>query len=370
MSKTTAHTIGVLAEQTEQFQVDQLRQFYVNKGISIEKTGSDDIYESVMELLNASDFIATIPSEKDVELLLNALFSLIITFQGEQVLQLVQKFCQLVTNKNYQGQGWQSNAGVAVRVLSNFFHFHADQPELQIIELVHLLKLCGRAHLTSFLDTSAEKIDEYAVKWRLSLDQKRELLRLWHSSLLEDGRHDAAAEVMTALLKTYAEDADSAKEDARECVRTAVIDPNSFAFDHLLRLSAVKRLEQTDSQMHQILKIFVEGRLNDYKNFIAKNPSFVKEQMGVDEGILEKKIKMLTLISMAETTQVLSLTDISKALDIPDEEELEEFIIDVIRMKAINGKIDEKRLSSLLGGLKWAHANIRDTNSKSKLEQE
>lgn len=50
---------------------------------------------------------------------------------------------------------------------------------------------------------------------------------------------------MTALLRTYDDsDADRAKEDARECVRTAVIDPTTFSFDHLLRLSAVKRLEK------------------------------------------------------------------------------------------------------------------------------
>jgi hypothetical protein len=30
------------------------------------------------------------------------------------------------------------------------------------------------------------------------------------------------------------------------------------------------------------------------------------------------------------------LSDLSKALDIPDEEELEEFVIDAIRAKAIN----------------------------------
>lgn len=50
---------------------------------------------------------------------------------------------------------------------------------------------------------------------------------------------------MTALLRTYTDqDADHAQEDARECVRTAIIDPKSFSFDHLLRLSAVKRLQK------------------------------------------------------------------------------------------------------------------------------
>lgn len=50
---------------------------------------------------------------------------------------------------------------------------------------------------------------------------------------------------MTALLRTYTDaDAASAIEDARECVRTAIVDPKSFSFDHLLRLSAVQLLEK------------------------------------------------------------------------------------------------------------------------------
>ena len=51
--------------------------------------------------------------------------------------------------------------------------------------------------------------------------------------------------MMSTLLKTYTDqDAAKAREDARECVRTAVVDPKSFCFDHLLHLSAVKSLEQ------------------------------------------------------------------------------------------------------------------------------
>lgn len=48
---------------------------------------------------------------------------------------------------------------------------------------------------------------------------------------------------MMALLGTYTdEDASSAVDDAHECVRTAIVDPKSFSFDHLLRLEAVRVL--------------------------------------------------------------------------------------------------------------------------------
>ena len=142
---------------------------------------------------------------------------------------------------------------------------------------------------------------------------------------------------MTTLLKTYTEaDAANAKDDARECVRTAIVDPKAFSFDHLLRLVAVRSLKQTDPKIHQILTLFASGQLRDYRHFIKENPNFVREQLGVDESMLETKIKMLSLVSLAEREQILSLSKLATELDIPQGEALEEFLIDAIRIKAIN----------------------------------
>lgn len=69
---------------------------------------------------------------------------------------------------------------------------------------------------------------------------------------------------------------------------------------------------------------------------MAQNPTFVKEKLQVDEETLEKKMKVLTLISLAEEKHVLPLAELTKALDIADEWLLEEFIIDAIRINAIN----------------------------------
>lgn len=79
------------------------------------------------------------------------------------------------------------------------------------------------------------------------------------------------------------------------------------------------------------------------------------EQLKVeDESTLDKKIKMLTLISLAEENQVLylifkyiftynkkilqalNLDELKIILDIKDEEMLEEFLIDAIRLNAIS----------------------------------
>lgn len=64
--------------------------------------------------------------------------------------------------------------------------------------------------------------------------------------------------VMTALLRTYTdEDAAHAQDDARECVRTAIIDPKSFSFDHLLRLSAVKHLKKVHASKTELFVRYI-----------------------------------------------------------------------------------------------------------------
>lgn len=57
--------------------------------------------------------------------------------------------------------------------------------------------------------------------------------------------------------------------------------------------------------------------------------------MKVDQDALEKKFKMLTLVSLAEQQSNIPLAVLSKELEIKDPEELEEFLIDAIQIDAV-----------------------------------
>ncbi|VDM50158.1 unnamed protein product [Toxocara canis] len=135
--------------------------------------------------------------------------------------------------------------------------------------------------------------------------------------------------------------------------------------------------------MFEVLKLFSEGTLNDYRLFVSKHPNFVQEKLQVNEAILVKKMRLLTLMSMAEKSSVISLKDLSKQVDIPEGEDLEEFIIEAVQINAITGKINEmkqelnvsslqhrsfgrpqwellqKRLVALIANLKASHENIK-----------
>lgn len=58
-----------------------------------------------------------------------------------------------------------------------------------------------------------------------------------HEALLNNHQSEAPAKVMVELLSTYTEaDAEKAKEDAHKSIRSAIADPGTFVFDHLLSL--------------------------------------------------------------------------------------------------------------------------------------
>ncbi|WKX89007.1 hypothetical protein Q1695_008564 [Nippostrongylus brasiliensis] len=130
---------------------------------------------------------------------------------------------------------------------------------------------------------------------------------------------------MIMLLGTYTEkDAALDREDAIECVRTAVVDPKSFSFDHLQCLCAVKVLQKSDPLMYSALELFISGTLKDYLNFVKARPEFVGDKLKVDEAVLLKKIRLPTLMSIAENNNVIQLDTLAEELDLPPDDLLED----------------------------------------------
>ncbi len=56
--------------------------------------------------------------------------------------------------------------------------------------------------------------------------------------------------------------------------------------------------------MHEVLRLFATGNLVAYRQFVNAHPTFVSEKLRVDEGVLVRKIRLLTLMSLAEANKV------------------------------------------------------------------
>ncbi|WKY08521.1 hypothetical protein Q1695_007780 [Nippostrongylus brasiliensis] len=369
-------------------QLQQLREYLNNVGkAKLDPKGPADVSDNLIDICSQLTVMGACPHPLEVDYILNSICSLMVLVPAERALVVVKAFCEAITPAHFKGLGWNSNAGHAVHVLSNLFRGFAAHPKIQETLYRALVAMCSEARMIGELDCSTENLQKQFKHWGTAVDGQRDILRLVHVGLLADQRADQAAKVMIMLLGTYTEkDAALAREDAIECVRTAVVDPKSFSFDHLQRLCAVKALQKSDPLMYSALELFISGTLKDYRNFVKAHPEFVGDKLKVDEAVLLKKIRLLTLMSIAENNNVIQLDTLAEELDLPPDDLLEEFIIEAIQVNAISGKLNEmtrtlvvssfqhrqfgreqwqtlqKRLQTLVNNLKQSHANIRSIN--------
>ena len=143
---------------------------------------------------------------------------------------------------------------------------------------------------------------------------------------------------MIELLGTYTEEnAANAREDANKCVVNFISDPNTFLMDHLLTLKPVKILE--GEPIHDLLNIFVSDKLADYISFYNKNKDFV-ESLGLSHEQNLQKMRLLTFMQLAEKVKEIKFETIETELQLKPEE-VEEFIVDVLRTKLVKAKVDQ-----------------------------
>ena len=189
----------------------------------------------------------------------------------------------------------------------------------------------------------------------LTTEQLQKLYRLLHEVLLAAGRSEEAGQVMVELLGTFTmENASQAREEAQRCIVASLADPKTFLFDHLLSLKPVKCL--AGEPIHNLLNIFVSEKLDAYIKFYESNKSFV-EGLGLKHEDNLRKMKLLSFMQLAENRSLniikivysdfalsklfrseITFEEIQTSIQI-EEEEVEEFMMDVITTKLVRAKL-------------------------------
>lgn len=141
---------------------------------------------------------------------------------------------------------------------------------------------------------------------------------------------------MEEALEQYLVLAKSTRGKAAEAlIMQATANPNTFVFGELVDLLAANEV----SQPHlDLLNIFAYGCYSDYESRRGQLPDLSSAQI--------RKLKMLTLASLAAESKLLSFASLQANLQIPSLRELEDLIIDSIYHGLLEGKLDHK-LSAL-----------------------
>ena len=198
-------------------------------------------------------------------------------------------------------------------------------------------------------------------------EKLQHVLRAVHEALLAQRLTQEASHVMIELLSTYTEEnAGLARDDAHKCIVASLQDQNSFLMDHLLALKPVKFLE--GEPIHDLLTIFVADKLTSYIKFYNARREFV-ESLGLSHEQNLQKMRLLTFMQMAETRGEISFDQIQADLQL-NADQVEAFVIDVLRTRLVKAKVDQVQRRVLVsatmhrtfGRPQWQ--TLRDTLNK------
>ncbi|KAF0297354.1 Eukaryotic translation initiation factor 3 subunit M [Amphibalanus amphitrite] len=332
MAATNVETNQLLAfikiELTDQ--ALELQQYLKSKGADIAAESSGDLHQDLSLIIKACDVCFASSAAADVEAVLNSIVSMIILETVNDNNKLIIEFCEKMSTAT----AFQE---VCLKVLNLLFNSLKTSSPVKYDVYYSLVSLAGKVDQLDSVFTTIPAM-EAALGSSLTTSQKQKLLRLIFRELLNNKHSDAAAVVMIDLLRTYSEEtASEAREEAQRCVLAALADPDTFLLDHLLSLTPVRSLEGTP--VYELLNIFISQGFAEYQAFYAKHKDLV-ESWGLSHQANENKMRQLTFTQLAQAHPDMSFAMIQKELWIP-EEDVEEFIIEVLRTRLVRGRMDQ-----------------------------
>ena len=132
-------------------------------------------------------------------------------------------------------------------------------------------------------------------------------------------------------------------------LKAALQNEKHFDFQDLTALDSVQVLRKSDQTWFELLELFSAQNFDDLDDFKEANGSFLSDN-GLDEDLLDRKMRLLTLASLAATasnTRTLPYSQISKALQIPAAD-VEMWVIDCIRSGLVEGKLSQAKQEFLV----------------------
>lgn len=324
----------VFCDVSAEEQIEALKEYFKSNNAKLTSVASGNIVDSLSDLIKNLDFLYKSEiQESDLEMVLNSLLSLIIISPIEKILKLVTIFCESIV----KAQLHERFGIVKLRVLSNLFHGLMVNSKDRYIVYMHLAKCSILVKNLEYLPTKLDVVKKYFKIWQSNTEEIQALYRLLFEALSQMNDSTNALKVVIELLGTFdKENASKSRDDAHKCIVYCINDPNIFVFDSLLLLEPIKYLE--GELIHNLFTIFVSGKLNQYLEFYEAHKTFVT-QTGMNHEKNIDKIRILTLMSLAENNKELPFETLQKQLKI-EADEIESFVIDAIRTKCVRCKID------------------------------
>jgi len=327
------NSLPVFIDLPEKEQAGEIRQYLISAGADLTDNPKESIHEELSCLLDACDNWLKSASDADLEAVMNSFISLILYCTFDE--KLTRKFISKLTEMGAS----TSNALLRIKVLNNLFVGLPVTNPLRYDVYIGQLRLASKFGQTNDIMTSLKQVEAWLKTWSVDMEQRRVCYRELHAALKDQQRSEEATKVMLELLATYDEaSAVLAKEDAEKCAIDFISKPDVFIMDHLLKLKPVTTLQ--GQPIYRLLEIFVSGVLADYLEFYEVHKDYVTE-IGLNHEANIHKMRILTTLSLSVQEKEISFNDLRAILGFTDEDDIEEYIIDLIKSKLLHAKMDE-----------------------------
>lgn len=214
----------------------------------------------------------------------------------------------------------------------------ADQPlgMLLIEEPTGLLVAPPRLRMVTMLDS-----------WEVSIADRRDIYRTM-ASIMPDG-DERKQRFLLLLTESY--NGDSVDEQGLSAAKDAAVgvirDPVSL-FVHqrnILSLPAIQALgnDKSTSPLLGLLRVFQEGKLSDYQEFMKKNggEKQLLSPLGLDEKACERHMRILSLCSLASEHEEIPYAVIAETLQLPSDDGVETWVIAAVSSGLLQAKMDQ-----------------------------
>ncbi|KAJ1830750.1 hypothetical protein LPJ63_004739 [Coemansia sp. RSA 2711] len=290
---------------------------------------SDPVQALVAE---SQGVLAKAPEDK-VEAAYNQLFALAASAESAGIDAIAKNVSEDVAA--------HADSGVAgLRVLNNLYNL-ADSSRAQVFS--SMIVLAVRTHMLATLVPQISQLPKLLSEWSASSDEKADVVVALRNALDAEQLGNEAYEAELAFLEAVgAANAQSVAVATSAIVRfanlSAVCDIDALAsLDSVQELSKGGKLGPAGDLLNALLTF----DFKQWSQFAADKAALLSE-LGVDSDKAGDKMRLLTVASIAADNlgQDVPFSQVSQAIAV-DEEDVEMWIIDVIRSGLMQGKMNQ-----------------------------
>lgn len=311
-----------------------------------ERSHQTDKDAVLKKLVTASSVLNSAP-ERELQAAYNLLIHLISQAQEpDRYLPPVCKYLtQPITSSPHNG------TGIALGILATLFNAIQPDDDTRYHVLLAIVEVIKNSGNYETLQPQLRSLDSWIQEWEMDPHEARKLYLAVSSAASAANEHEDSYAYLLKALRTLQDDSSSteARNLSLQALKAALQNEKHFDFQDLTALDSIQALRKSDQVWSELLELFSAENYDDLQDFKEANSDFCSES-GLDEDALDRKMRLLTLASLAaqaSQTRTLPYSTIAKALNVPSED-VEVWVIDSVRSGLVEGKLSQQKQEFLI----------------------